>query len=205
MDSKRDLLVKQLIKTNTLKSKNIISAFRKVKREDFVPSSVKLDVYGDYMLRIGEGQAIYSPTTVAVMTEALEPKPKHKILEVGAGTGYQTAILSQIVGSKGKVISLEILPFLYEFAKNNLRSFINTELFCADGRRGYPYQAPFDRIIINADIKAIPDQLLRQLKIGGIMVIPIKGKLLKLQKTKENVKSTELGDNLKFIPFVESN
>lgn len=200
-DAKRKKLVDSLKKSKALNSRRIISAFKKTKREEFIPLNLREHAYTDEPLPIGEMQTISQPTTVAIMTEELEPNSGQKILEIGTGSGYQTAILSEILGSKGRIISLEKLPFLYELARKNLKNYQNINVFCADGTRGYPYKAPYDRIIVTAEAKKIPEHLIKQLKPGGVLIIPVKGKLLKVQKHKDNYETKELG-KFAFVPLV---
>jgi len=199
--SKKNDLIKSMKLSSSLNTKIVISAFKKVSREDFVPERLRAHSYIDKPLPIGEEQTISQPTTVAIMTESLEPRKGHKILEIGTGSGYQTAVLSEIVGSRGLVVTLELLPFLYEFGKKNLKSYSNVEIFCADGSKGYPYKSPYDRIIVTAEANKIPELLFSQLREGGILVIPVNGKLLKVQKFKDKQEVTDLG-HFAFVPFI---
>ena len=201
LSSNHSSLLKNLVDNGTLKSKRIISAFKNVKREYFVPARLKDIAYTDEPLPLGAGQTNSQPATVAIMIESLEPKKGQKILEIGAGSGFQSAILSGIVGSKGLIISLEKLPLLYEFGKMNLSKFKNVEYFCADGTKGYPYKAPFDRIIVSADAQKVPDALVKQLVPGGILIIPVKGRALKIQKLDDNIEVKEIG-HFNFVPLV---
>ena len=157
-----------------IKDKKVIEAFKKIPREEFLKDR-KEEAYSDYALSIGEGQTISQPTTVMIMTEALELKEGHKVLEIGTGSGYQAAIISKIVGSKGKLISTEIIPELAEFAKNNIKKLKikNVEIIRRDGSKGYAKQAPYDRIIVTAASPEIPNPLIRQLKENGIIIVPV--------------------------------
>ncbi len=200
-ETKRKKLIGDMKKSGALRTSKVISAFRKVKREDFVPNRFKSEVYLDEPLPIGEGQTISQPTTVAIMTEALELFKGQKVLEVGLGSGYQAAIIAEIVGSKGLVMTLERLPLMYEFGKRNLRDYMNVEIFCVDGSRGYPFKAPYDRIIVAAEANKFPERLFDQLKEGGILVIPVSGKLIKVQKIKGKQEVTDLG-RFAFVPLI---
>ena len=111
-----------------IKDKRLLEAFRKVPREKFIQKGFLEEAYGDYPLPIGEGQTISQPTTVMIMTQALELKPGNKVLEVGAGSGYQAAIIAKVVGSKGRVITTEIIPDLVKFAKANLKKALSTKI-----------------------------------------------------------------------------
>lgn len=158
-----------------IKDMKVIDAFKEVKRDSFMKPEHKEEAYGDYPLPIGEGQTISQPTTVMLMTEALELKEGHKVLEVGSGSGYQAAIISKIVGEKGKVVSTEIIPELAEFAKRNLENagIKNVEVINSDGSKGYKKEAPYDRILVAAASPRIPKALVSQLKENGIIIIPV--------------------------------
>ena len=152
-----------------------IEAFDSIKREDFVLPPMKLSAYEDLPLPILRGKTISQPTTVMLMTHALELDSGDKVFEVGTGSGYQSAIIATIIGPKGKVVSTEVIPELIHFAKANLKKskITNVEIHEADGSRGLEKEAPFDRIIITAACKEFPKPLLDQLKVGGIIVGPV--------------------------------
>ena len=152
-----------------------LKAFSEVKREDFVPNGVKEKAYEDIPLPILRGKTISQPTTVMMMTHALELRENEKVFEVGTGSGYQAAIIAKIVGTKGKVITTEVIPELVNFAKENLAKagINNVEVYEDDGSKGMKEKAPFDRIIITAACKEFPKPLLEQLKPEGIIVGPV--------------------------------
>ncbi len=154
-----------------------LNAFRDVNRENFVPENLKSRAYEDIPLPLIRGKTISQPTTVMVMTHALELQPGEKVLELGTGSGYQAAIIAKIVGEKGKVISTEIIPELVSFAKQNLAkaNIKNVEVHEEDGSKGIPNEK-FDKIIITAACKEFPKPLLDQLKPEGIMVGPVGNK-----------------------------
>ncbi len=175
----------------------ILRAFKSVDRRKFVPSYLRLYAYDDKPLPIGEGQTISQPTTVAIMVQALEPKPGDKILEVGAGSGYVAAILSKCVGKMGKVITIEYLKSIYKMAKNNLKKYSNVEVVLGDGSKGYEKEAPYDRIIVSAASPTIPKPLLSQLRDGGTMVIPVGEfiqEMYKITKKDGKIKKEGLGE-----------
>lgn len=185
--------------------KRALEAFRRVPRENFVLPQYKDQSYEDIALPTLQNQTISQPTTVLIMTQALEAKPGQKILEVGAGSGYQAAILSEIVKEKGIIYTTEILKELYDFAKNNLIKYKNIKLLHTDGSKGLSKFAPFDRIIVTAAAKKIPDILLEQLKTQGILLIPVGEsfyvqQMLKIKKTKEKNIIENLGDFV-FVPL----
>jgi len=190
-----------------LKSKNVEEALRKYRREFFVPDEVKHMAYRDFPLSIGFNQTISQPSTVVAMTEALEVKPGEKILEVGTGSGWQSAILSCLIGDKGRVYTIEILEELAEFARSNLNrvGIKNVEVLVKDGSLGLKEKAPFDKIIVTAACPDIPKPLLEQLKINGIMVLPIGNLYLQemfvIKKLKDKIEKKSIGSFM-FVPLV---
>lgn len=152
---------------------HVLQAFLQVPREQFVPRQFRQDAYEDRPLPIGYGQTISQPTTVLLMTQFLEVKPGQKILEIGAGSGYQAALLAAIVGKKGQVIAIEFTKELALFAKNNLQTYPQVTVIHGDGSLGYPKEAPYDRIIVTAACPVAPTHLLDQLKHHGILLAPV--------------------------------
>lgn len=152
-----------------------LKAFKDVDREDFVPEAIKDRAYEDIPLPILRGKTISQPTTVMMMTRALELKEGEMVFEIGTGSGYQAAIIAKIVGTKGKVISTEVIPELVNFAKQNLAKagIKNVEVYEDDGSKGMKDKAPFDKIIITAACKEFPKPLLEQLKTEGIIIGPV--------------------------------
>lgn len=200
-----DKLVSQLIKSGYLKTPAVVSAFKKVDRKDFVPERLKDFAYVNEPLAIGEGQTISQPLTVAFMLELLELAAGQKVLDIGTGSGWQAALLAEIVGWHGKVISIERIKSLLEQARYNLLKFHfnNLELVIGDGSLGYPDEAPYDRIVAAAVAKEIPQAWRDQLKIGGIIVAPRGGSLVKL--TKYNVAEFKEEDfpGFVFVPLIQ--
>jgi len=171
-------LIDSLIEQGWLKTPRIIHAFRKIKRKDFLPEDMKDLAEVNGALSIGYGQTISQPLVVAFMLELLQPKPGDKILDIGAGSGWTSALVSEIVGDKGRVIAIEIIPELTEFGRKNIAkyNFIEkgiTEFVRADGSKGYKKEAPFDKILCSAEAKEVPQAWKDQLKIGGRIVTPI--------------------------------
>jgi protein-L-isoaspartate(D-aspartate) O-methyltransferase len=171
-------LLDELIELNYLKTPTIISAFKKIKRQDFVLPGDELKAEINSPLSIGFGQTISQPLTVAFMMEKLNPETGDRILDVGSGSGWTTALLSEIVGETGKVIGLERIKELKLFSEKNLAkyNFIKkgiARVVLGDGWEGLPEEAPFDKIIVSAAAFEIPEALIDQLKINGRLVIPI--------------------------------
>lgn len=172
------MLINNLISSGYLKTPRIIDAFRKIDRADFVPDNLKDEAYVDAPLPIGHGQTISQPLTVAFMFELLQPEPGDKILDIGYGSGWTTALLAEIVGEKGRVYAIERIPELYEFGKRNIEkyNFVErglVECACADGTKGWSEKAPFDKILASASARELPQAWKEQLKIGGRIVAPI--------------------------------
>lgn len=171
-------LINNLIESGTLKSLQIIKAFQKIKRKDFVLSESKDVAEIDAPFSIGYEQTISQPTTVAFMLELLQPKQGDKILDVGSGSGWTVALLAEIVGKQGEVYGIERIKELKQFTEANADKygFIKkgiARIFCADGYKGLSEFAPFDKIIVAAAAESVPKDLLKQLKINGRLVMPI--------------------------------
>ena len=205
MNSKKQLLLKSLDEKGF--SKEILNAFSKVKREDFVPENLKSRSYEDIPLPLGFQQTISQPYTIATMLSLLELKRDLKILEVGSGCGYVLALLSNIVGKNGKVFGIEIIKELAEKSKENLKSYKNVEIKIGNGRLGLPEESPFNRILISAGYKEIPKPLISQLKEKGIIVAPIGNSygqdLIAYQKIKHKLKIKRKIPGFIFVPLVD--
>ncbi|MBI2576228.1 protein-L-isoaspartate(D-aspartate) O-methyltransferase [Candidatus Woesearchaeota archaeon] len=152
-----------------------IRAFASVRRDMFVPEKLMPYAYEDRPLPLLRGKTISQPTTVMIMTHALELEPGEKVFEVGAGSGFQAAIIGKIVGPKGKVVSSEVIPELVLFARQNLKKarINNVQVREDDGAKGMKEEAPFDKIIITAACREFPKELLEQLKPNGVIVGPV--------------------------------
>ncbi|MBZ0242432.1 MAG: protein-L-isoaspartate(D-aspartate) O-methyltransferase, partial [Bacteroidales bacterium] len=168
----REKMVSEQIAKRGIKHVQTLDAMRKVERHLFVPPGNMQMAYADSPLAIGYGQTISQPYIVAYMTQIIEPKPTHKILEIGTGSGYQAAVLAEIVD---KVYTIEIVPELGETATDRLRKlgYDNVEVIKADGYYGLEEHAPFDAIVVTAASEHIPPSLIQQLKEGGKMIIPV--------------------------------
>lgn len=168
-----------LIQEEWLKTPRIIEAFRKIKRQDFMTEELKPLAELNEALPIGYDQTISQPLTVAFMFELLQPGIGESVLDVGSGSGWTTALLSQIVGKKGKVIAIELIPELKVFGEENTSKYDFVEkgiaqFVCADGSKGYKKEAPFDKILCSATAKQeVPKAWKEQLKVGGRIVAPI--------------------------------
>ncbi|GAB1433234.1 protein-L-isoaspartate(D-aspartate) O-methyltransferase [Spirochaetota bacterium] len=154
-----------------ISNKKVLEAIAKVPRHHFVPEKSRKDAYANMALPIAFGQTISQPYIVALMTELLDPQPSYKVLELGTGSGYQSAILAELVQ---KVYTIELLPSLSVAAQELLASlgYDNIEFRIGDGKQGWPEAAPFDAIMVTAAPRTLPPKLASQLKEGGRLVIP---------------------------------
>ncbi len=202
-----DNLVNLLIQNGALKTPRIIDAFRAIDRADFVPEEKRAEAYENYPLPIGYGQTISQPQTVAFMLEHLAPEEDNAVLDVGSGSGWQTTLLAHIVGPRGKVVALELIPELKDFGERNTEKYGfvgdgRAEFHAVNGKDGFPLEAPFDRIIAAASAREVPSAWKSQLKVGGRIVAPIGEKILLLiKKTGGSFEEHEYPGFL-FVPFV---
>ncbi len=171
-EAQRNAMVDAIVARWELTDKRVIAAMRKTPRHLFVPERVRHLAYEDYPLPIGHEQTISAPSIVALMTQLLEPKAEHVVFEVGTGSGYQAAVLAELVKH---VYSIEILEPLANEARDRLRKlgYEKVSVRAGDGYRGWPSEAPFDGIIVTCAPERIPEPLIEQLKEGGRMVIPV--------------------------------
>lgn len=171
-EQRRKELVKNKIIAQGIKDTNVINSLLEVERHLFVPPKYRQHAYKDRPLPIGKGQTISQPYIVALMTQLLEPDSTDRILEIGTGSGYQAAVLSNIVDS---VYSIEIICSLASSARKRLKKlgYKNTKIKCADGFKGWKEYAPFDGVIVTCAPPEVPEPLIRQLKVGARLVIPV--------------------------------
>jgi protein-L-isoaspartate(D-aspartate) O-methyltransferase len=180
-----------------------------IRREDFLPPDLKELASLNEALPIGYGQTISQPLVVGFMLELLEPKRGQKILDIGAGSGWTTALLAHIVGTQGQVIALELIPEIAEFGKNNVGkyNFINegiVKYLCQDGSKGYINEAPYDRILASASLakKELPLAWREQVKIGGKIVVPIQNSIWVFTKKDEKQFQEQEYPGFVFVSFV---
>lgn len=168
-------MVESQIKRRGINNERVLQAFRTIPRHLFVPENYKADAYADHPLPIGNGQTISQPYIVALMTSNLKLTGNEKVLEIGTGSGYQTAILANLVK---EVHSIERISQLSDLAERNLRvlGMGNIYLHVGDGSLGWPNNAPYDRILITAAAPEIPEIILEQLKVNGRIVGPVGGR-----------------------------
>ncbi len=197
-------MVEEQIVSMGIKDPRVIAAIKKVPRHLFVEEALQGQAYSDHPLPIGEKQTISQPYMVALMTEALQLKGKERVLEIGAGSGYQTAILAELVE---KVFSIERIRSLAIRARQLLYElgYFNVEIKIFDGTYGWAEEAPFDAIIVTAGAPDIPQPLIDQLGMGGRLVIPVGNTyaqdLMRVTKTEEGTKKENLG-GCRFVKLI---
>lgn len=197
-------MVKEQIENRGIKNQPTLDAMRKVPRHKFVTADNIDKAYNDSPLPIGYGQTISQPYIVAYMTEVIDPKAGQKVLEIGTGSGYQAAVLAEIVDS---VYTIEIVTELYKSSEKRLKELGYKNVFCknADGYYGWKEAAQFDAIVVTAAAEHIPPPLIEQLKDGGKMIIPVGSPFLNqtlilVEKNGKEITTTSLLP-VRFVPF----
>jgi len=201
-------MVEQQIAARNIRDEAVLRAMRQAQRHLFVPEAQVSNAYQDRPLPIGHGQTISQPYIVALMTELVRPQADSKVLEIGAGSGYQAAVLAEIVAH---VYTVEIVEPLSRWARERLAKagYDNVSVKHADGYHGWPEQAPFDAIVVTAAAPYIPPPLIEQLKPGGRMIIPVGSpfrtqQLILLEKDAEGDVSTRNVLAVRFVPFTRA-
>ena len=199
-------MVKDQIEKRGIRDKKVLRVMQETPRHLFIPANLKNLAYEDGPLPIGEGQTISQPYIVALMTELLNLKGNERVLEIGTGSGYQSAILSPLVK---ELYSIEIVKTLAERASKILKEmhYDNVTVKYGDGYKGWIEYAPYDAIIVTAAPEHIPQILIDQLKVGGRMVVPVGSKYQKLKvitKTNEGKFGEENIISVRFVPMIHS-
>jgi protein-L-isoaspartate(D-aspartate) O-methyltransferase len=201
--AQRDRMVKEQIVMRGVTDERVLAALRKVPREEFIPENERAESYTDGPLPIGYGQTISQPYVVAFMTEKLQPRPQDRVLEIGTGSGYQAALLAELVAD---VYSIEIVEPLAKTAEATLQrlGYKNVHVKAGDGYKGWPEEAPFDAIIVTCAPDHVPQPLVDQLKEGGRMIIPVGASLAQelylLEKRNGQVRQSSVLD-VRFVPM----
>lgn len=201
----RERMIQMLREHYKIADENVLEVMRRTPRHLFVPEALKSQAYKDNALPIAANQTISQPFIVARMTELLELNPQSKVLEIGAGSGYQTVILSQLAR---EVYAIERVPQLANEAQKRLQSFRiqNVTLRCADGTNGWEANAPYDVILVAAAGPSVPKPLLSQLKIGGKLIVPVgqdqkTQKLIRVTRTADDFQTEDFGA-CAFVPLI---
>lgn len=191
-----------LQKRGVLKSPALIESFNAIDRKDFVIPGLEAEAYEDHPLSIGAGQTISQPYTVAFMLELLQLEENDRILDIGCGSGWSTALLAQVAKS-GTVTGVELIPELLELARNNLDKypFANIKLELAGETLGIPGQT-FDKILVSAAADELPSGLVRQLNPGGIMVLPVKNDMVVVYKHDDGNIEQSVFPGFRFVPLI---
>lgn len=200
----REKMVSTQIEARGIHDHGVLEAMRKVPRHLFIGEALQDQAYGDFPLPIGEGQTISQPYIVAEMTQALELNKDDRVLEIGTGSGYQTAILAELAF---RVYTIERVRELFVRARKLLDQlgYHNVVAKCSDGTVGWPDESPFEAIIVTAGAPEVPEKLVQQLTIGGRLVIPVGNRfsqtLLKLRRDEDGVHKTDLG-GCRFVKLI---
>ena len=200
----RDELLERLKnETKVLSTPALEHAFETIDRADFMTDEYRVESYEDYPVPIGHGQTISQPTTVAFMLELLDPQKGDRVLDVGSGSGYTTALLADMVGDTGTVVGVEIVPELVAQGQKGLAkyNFKHTHIEKAGKKIGDAKHAPYNRILVNASAEELSQELLAQLDIGGIMVMPILESIWKFKKIDDDDIQTEEFPGFVFVPL----
>ena len=195
-------MVDEQLRARGIRDPRVLDAMTRVPRHAFVPAAGRDEAYGDHPLPIGHGQTISQPYIVAFMSEALRLEPTHRVLEIGTGSGYQAAVLGELAG---EVYTIEIIPELAESARKTLieNGYANVTVRTGNGYLGWPEHAPYDRIMVTAAPDAVPPALVEQLKIGGLMAIPVGTGVQELRILRRTATGLETIDTLpvRFVPM----
>ncbi|HJM34764.1 MAG: protein-L-isoaspartate(D-aspartate) O-methyltransferase [Candidatus Marinimicrobia bacterium] len=206
-DHLRKVMIKNQLQSRGIRDDAVLDVMRSVERHNFVPENYRDRAYSDGPLPIGHGQTISQPYIVAFMTEQLQVSSQHKILEIGTGSGYQAAILGELAKH---VFTIEIIPELAEGAKNILNhlSYKNITVRAGDGYKGWPEEAPFERIMVTAAPTEVPQELIDQLAPGGRMILPVGAQFLVqylwvIEKDDQGTVTKEKILPVRFVPMVK--
>ncbi len=201
-------LIERLKRIGVLTGPRVEKAMLAVPRHLFVPPALRDEAYVDAPLPIGMGQTISAPHMVAIMTELLDVRPGHRVLEIGTGSGYQAAILAHLVGDTGKVYTVERIPELAEQARERFRTLgldKRIEVVVGDGSRGLPEHAPYDRILVTCGAPRIPPPLLEQIGDGGKILVPEGGRYyqqLAVYTFEKGRLKRKVVEDVMFVPLV---
>jgi len=199
-------MVETQLRSRDIRNPAVLEAMRRVPRHEFVPEHLRHRAYEDNPLPIGDGQTISQPYIVAYMTQAIEPAKTDRVLEIGTGSGYQAAVLAELVA---EVFTIEIVPTLAASSRALLRTLGHKNIHAreGDGYAGWPDAAPFDKIVVTAAPESIPPALVDQLRVGGIMVVPVGGafQLMTIVRKSATGTVTQTTMDVLFVPMIRKN
>ncbi len=183
---------------------DVAEAFRVVPRRDFLPAGVRSQADEDRPLPIGEGQTNSQPRTVAGMLDLLDVRPGHRVLDVGSGSGWTTALLAELVGPAGWVLGLELSPTLAQWGAANVaareREWARVQQ-ATPGLLGAPEQAPYDRVLVSAEADELPEALVDQLAADGVLVVPVAGRMCRVRVDATGGRRTSWHGHYRFVPL----
>ncbi|MEP6528171.1 MAG: protein-L-isoaspartate carboxylmethyltransferase [Nocardioidaceae bacterium] len=185
-------------------AERVAQVMRDVRRADFLPELLQQSADVDSPLPIGGGQTSSQPRTVAAMLRLLEPRAGHRVLDVGAGSGWTTALLARLVGPEGWVVGVELDPGLAEWGADNLAAYAMSwaELHPAEpGVLGRPDLSPFDRILVSAEAHELPGELLDQLGFDAVMVVPVSGRMCRVARARDGTVTLTRHGRYRFVPL----
>ena len=202
----RRRMVEEQLRRRGIRDERVLAVLERVPRHEFVAAEFADEAYGDHPLPIGERQTISQPYVVAAMTEAAAVSSTSRVLEIGTGSGYQTAVLAELAAD---VYTVERHASLATRAEALLRrlNYSNVHVVIADGSRGYPDAAPYDAIVVTAAAPSVPPALFEQLSEGGRLVIPVgtpEGQMLQVVRKLQGQAVTQLLDGVRFVPLIGS-
>ena len=202
MTEMRKRMVSEQMRARDIRDERVLAAMERVPRHRFIPEDQRAAAYEDYPLSIGHGQTISQPYIVAFMTQALQVGAGHKVLEIGTGSGYQAAVLGELAG---QVYTIEIVEPLARSAEKLLKElgYRNVHVRAGNGYAGWPEEAPFDRIMVTAAPDEVPPALVEQLKVGGLMAIPVGTVIQELRIMRKTPTGMEVLQTLpvRFVPM----
>lgn len=203
----RERMVASQLRARGIRDERVLAAMARVPRHEFVPSEFRLQAYEDHPLPIGQDQTISQPYMVALMLEYLAVEPENTVLEIGTGSGYQSALLAELAKH---VYTLERHPALANFAARDLTrlGYSNVSVLVRDGSQGLPEHAPYERIIVSAAAPRVPPALLAQLSEGGRMILPVgseHAQELQLIRKKNGVPLATSLEGCRFVPLIVDN
>lgn len=202
--TREDLMQRLEHETEVFRKNGIKNAFEEVDRKDFVIEDYKPEAYEDYALPIGYQQTISQPTVVAFMLELLDVREENRVLDVGSGSGWTTALLAKLVGKKGSVIGLEIVPELVNRGRENIKKYApsNADIKLVKAGRAIPATGQFDRILVSASSEEVPQELVERLVSGGVMVLPVRESLYRISKTHKGEIEEKKYPGFVFVPLI---